>query len=408
MATLVAPACFYCRHIRAHASGYRFRPARHAIGSMWPRCDWHWRFQCDLCGHARNFQGIAYCAHEQRYFCLDCSPEQRAQQGAFWGWPYYLRLRCPWRSETHGCLDRLEYDGRHPWQTDLDARRDKRGMSPAREIQERWSLRVEPVEKVTERVSRESWDASGTWWAGRYGVHGDVNREWVIDPALFRLLGDIGGRRVLDAGSGTGYLSRLLADRGAKVAGVDHSARLLAVARRQESLDPRGIEYSKGDLARLAQFGDDTFDLIVSNVVLQDVVRYQEAFREFHRILRRGGRLLFSITHPCFERPLPGRWIREPPDSDRVEEWKGLLVDRYYDRVAIWWGPARKPQAVGFHRTLEDYASALYDAGFLIARIEEPTPSAEALERKHREFADYLRVPLFLIVEAIRPSPPRR
>jgi len=146
----------------------------------------------------------------------------------------------------------------------------------------------------------------------------------------------------------------------------------------------------------------------VSNVVLQDVVRYQEAFREFHRVLRRGGRLLFSITHPCFERPLPGRWIREPPDSDRVDEWSGLLVDRYYDRVAIWWGPARKPRAVGFHRTLEDYASALYDAGFLIARIEEPTPSAEALERKHREFADYLRAPLFLIVEAIRPSPPSR
>src|SRR5439155_26292969 len=103
-------------------------------------------------------------------------------------------------------------------------------MGPRREIEARWSLRVERMENVTERVSRKSWDASAIWWAGRYGVHGDVNREWVIDPALFRLLGDIRGRRVLDAGSGTGYLSRLLADRGAKVVGVDHSARLLAVA----------------------------------------------------------------------------------------------------------------------------------------------------------------------------------
>jgi len=58
---------------------------------------------------------------------------------------------------------------------------------------------------------------------------------------------------------------------------------------------------------------------------------------------------------------------------------------------------------VGFHRTLEDYSSALHDAGFLITRMEEPTPTDDAVERRYREFADYQRVPLFLIIEAIRP-----
>jgi hypothetical protein len=58
---------------------------------------------------------------------------------------------------------------------------------------------------------------------------------------------------------------------------------------------------------------------------------------------------------------------------------------------------------VGFHRTLGDYATALHDAGFLITRMEEPTPSVKAVERRYREFADYQRVPLFLIFEAIRP-----
>ncbi len=56
---------------------------------------------------------------------------------------------------------------------------------------------------------------------------------------------------------------------------------------------------------------------------------------------------------------------------------------------------------VGFHRTLEGYANASYGAGFLIRRIVEPTPSPEAVEQKYREFADYRRAPLSLIVEAI-------
>jgi SAM-dependent methyltransferase len=136
---------------------------------------------------------------------------------------------------------------------------------------------------------------------------------------------------------------------------------------------------------------------------MQDVVALDRAFRELHRVVRPGGRMLFSITHPCFERPVPGTWLREPPDSERIEEWKGLLLDRYFDRVALCWAPAGEPAMVGLHRTLEDYASAMHGAGFLIVRMEEPMPSERAVERMYRQFADYRRVPLFLIVEAIRP-----
>lgn len=110
------------------------------------------------------------------------------------------------------------------------------------------------------------------------------------------------------------------------------------------------------------------------------------------------------MTHPCFERPVPGTSIREPPDTERIEEWRGVLLDRYFDRVALWWGPPGKPSMVGFHRTLEDYAAALHSAGFLIARMEDPKPTPEAIERMYRQFADYLRVPNFLLVEALRPS----
>jgi len=277
-------------------------------------------------------------------------------------------------------------------------------MSRRRDIAERWSFRIEPLERVTESVSRASWDSVAEWWTSRSSARGDVNREWVIDPALFRLLGDVRGQRVLDAGCGSGYLARLLAAKGAEVVGVDHSAKLLEVARHEEKKLLFGVKYLQADLGRLSPLAEAAFDIVVSNVVLQDVVAFDKAFREFHRVLRPGGRLLFSVTHPCFERPVPGIWIREPPDTERIEEWRGLLLDRYYDRVALWLGPSGQPPMVGFHRTLEDYTTALGAAGFLIARMEEPRPSPEAIERMYRQFADYLRVPNFLIVEALRPT----
>jgi 2-polyprenyl-3-methyl-5-hydroxy-6-metoxy-1,4-benzoquinol methylase len=277
-------------------------------------------------------------------------------------------------------------------------------MSRHRDIAERWTFRVEPLKRINEAVSRASWDSAAKWWTSRYSARGDVNREWVIDPALFRLLGDVNGKRILDAGCGSGYLARILAAKGAKVVGVDHSSKLLEVARREERKAPLGAQFRKADLARLSSLARGSFDVIVSNVVMQDVVAFDKAFREFHRVLRPEGRLLFSVTHPCFERPVPGIWVREPPDSERIEEWRGVLVDRYYDRVALWWGPSGQPPMVGFHRTLEDYSAALRGAGFLIKRMEEPRPSAGAIDRMYRQFADYVRVPNFLIVEAVRPA----
>jgi 2-polyprenyl-3-methyl-5-hydroxy-6-metoxy-1,4-benzoquinol methylase len=398
--------CRYCLQIRRHAPRYQVRPATHATHSTFPRCDWHWRFVCEKCGRSRHFHGIAYCERNRRLFCLYCAPEHRAPRRGFWGWSYSYRMRCPWRSEWHGALDRLEYDHRHPWQLDPAWRQAKRGMSHDEHMTPGWSFRVEPLEGVSDEHSRKGWDAVARWWISRYTPKGDVNREWVIDPALFRLLGDIRGRRVLDAGCGTGYLSRLLAAQGATVVGIDLSSRLLAEARAQEANEPLGVDYYEGNLADLSRFPEGTFDMIVSNVVMGDVVQFRQAFREFHRVLQPSGRLLFSVTHPCFERPVPGSWVREPPDSERVEEWRGLLVDRYYDRVAVWWGPARQESAVGFHRTLEDYVSAVHEAGFWIARMEEPRPTKEAVARRYRDFADYSRVPLFLIVEAIRPAAP--
>jgi 2-polyprenyl-3-methyl-5-hydroxy-6-metoxy-1,4-benzoquinol methylase len=276
-------------------------------------------------------------------------------------------------------------------------------MARSEEVSERWTFRTTSAQDVTDEDAREGWDNVAAWWVARYTPRGDVNREWIIDPVLLDFLGPVGGLRILDAGCGGGYLARLLARRGAAVEGVDLSPKLLAAAEAEEAREPLGVRYRQANLADLSCFPDETFDAAVANVVLQDVVRYREAVREIHRVLKPGGRFVFSTTHPAFEAPVPGMWVREPKDSERVEERRHLAVDRYFERVAIYWAPRGKAPAVGFHRPLRDYFEALHDAGFLVARLEEPTPSEEALERHYRHFADMLRVPLFLVVEAVKP-----
>jgi len=380
------------------------RPARHALDTSYPRCDLHWRFVCEVCGRPRHFNGVAFCGSRQAFFCLACAAEHPADSRRFWAWTYSYRLRCPWREESHSTLDRLEYENRHPWQLRHPWARTKRGMSPAEDIPDRWAFRVAPMAGITDSAVRQGWDDVAAWWVSRYTAKGDINRQWVIDPALLEILGNVRGRRILDAGCGTGYLARLLAKAGASVDGVDLSAKQLEAARKDQTRERLDIRYRRGDLANLSPFRGGTFDIAVSNIVLQDVRRLRGAVKEVYRVLRPGGRFVFSITHPAFEAPVPGKWVIEPADSERIEDRQGMLVDWYFDRVAVYWGPPGEFLAVGFHRPLRDYFEALHDAGFLVSRYEEPLPKAEALKRFPRYFRDMLRLPNFLIVEAVRPA----
>lgn len=398
--------CRYCQAIGQHDGTYQNRRATHALESSYPRCDFHWRFVCAVCENARHFNATAFCPRTEKLFCLHCAPEHRVTRQSFWDWSYYYRLRCPWHQEWHSALDFLEHQGQHPWQDRPAWFRERRGMTSAEEITPAWDLQTAPAEDITDDAIRLAWDSVAKWWISRYSPRGDLNREWVIDPVLFEHLGDVKGLRVLDAGCGTGYFSRMLAERGAEVVGVDLSGELLAIAEQEEAQNPLGVTFHRADLADLSLLDDASFHVVISNVVLQDVRRYARATAEIFRVLRPEGRFIFSIIHPAFDSP-PGRWVREPEDSERVEEWRYFAMDDYFQRSAAFWSPRGKPPAIGFHRPLRDYFEALYDAGFVVRRLEEPLPSEEALENHYRSMADLQRVPNFLVVEALKPAAER-
>jgi 2-polyprenyl-3-methyl-5-hydroxy-6-metoxy-1,4-benzoquinol methylase len=230
---------------------------------------------------------------------------------------------------------------------------------------------------------------------------GDPNRRYVIDPSLMKLIGSVEGLKILDAGCGNGYLSRRLASLGAIVTGVDFTGPFIEFCKQRESENPLGCSYVQASLDDLSIFDAGHFDLVVSNVVMVDVINYQQTFREINRILKDNGRFIWSNTHPVFG-GLRAFDFKLPLDSSRQEERYFKVIDRYFDSggTLVAWGGTELWQ---IDRTLTEYSKALKDAGFVISEIVEPTPSPKVIQENPRFLAfDTDRWTHFIIFECLK------
>ncbi|WP_431085694.1 class I SAM-dependent methyltransferase [Paenibacillus sp. 8b26] len=235
------------------------------------------------------------------------------------------------------------------------------------------------------------WDMHAENFTAKYTEEGDRSREVLLNPALQACMGPLEGKKVLDAGCGEGYLSRKMARAGALVEAVDYSTEMLRLAK-ERTPSALGITYHHGNLEKLEMFGDQSFDLIVSNMVIQDLAQYEQAIAEIRRLLVPGGRFIFSILHPCFQTPQSG-WVKD--ETGKKLYWK---VDQYFNE-----GPLeqaipydQEEKFLYFHRTLGSYVQTIIEAGLLLEGMIEPKPSAEMLE-KYPHFHEDLNITHFLI-----------
>jgi len=133
-----------------------------------------------------------------------------------------------------------------------------------------------------------------------FGDEGDLTRQYLLNPALFELLGDVRSTPILDAGCGQGYLARLLARRGARVTGLEPSNGFYRYAVQREQTEQLGIQYVQADLSTWIPPAS-TFQAVIANMVLMDIPDYEPALRNCVLALQPAGKLIVSILHPCFE-----------------------------------------------------------------------------------------------------------
>ena len=105
-------------------------------------------------------------------------------------------------------------------------------------------------------------------------------------PAILALAGDVTGRRILDAGCGSGPLFAALRDRGAIVTGFDSSTKMVELARRRLGAD---ADLQVADLGHPLPFPDGAFDEVIASLVLHYLADWGPALAELRRVLTPGG-----------------------------------------------------------------------------------------------------------------------
>lgn len=225
----------------------------------------------------------------------------------------------------------------------------------------------------TVRADRAWWDAEAEdYYAEHGGFLGDTELVWGPEgwtETELALLGPLAGADVLEVGAGAAQGGRWCARQGARVLASDLSAGMLRVARRiDEREDAAGMRpagpaaYLQCDGARLP-LADASFDVVLTaHGVLAFVPDAEQALREWARVLRPGGRAVFSLPHPI-------RWAL--PDAPGGE---GLVVRHsYFDRRAYVeeTGQGRATYAE-HHRTIGDLVRAVTAAGLVLDDLVEP------------------------------------
>lgn len=140
--------------------------------------------------------------------------------------------------------------------------------------------------------------------------------------------------KVLDVGTGTGFLSLMLAERGHDVVGVDMSKGMLSFAKRKAEERGLDIDLRIGDAESL-DFEDESFDTVVSRWVLWTLLNPESAVMEWRRVVKTGGKIYAFTTNMTGSAEGVSGWLKMNlamlimTVAERKNAWAQPL---YYDK----------------------------------------------------------------------------
>jgi SAM-dependent methyltransferase len=139
---------------------------------------------------------------------------------------------------------------------------------------------------------------SAAMWGGGGRAYDEISRSisGAIEHCVTRLM-PVGGQRILDVATGTGWTSRVIARSGGVVIGMDIAEALLAAAREIAREQGLAIDYQLGD-AEASPFQDAAFDAVISTFGVMFAQEQTRAAAELARLCRSGGQLAIAAWTP--------------------------------------------------------------------------------------------------------------
>jgi SAM-dependent methyltransferase len=206
-------------------------------------------------------------------------------------------------------------------------------------------------------------------------------------PATLSLLPDVKGKLVLDAGCGPGLYADLLVQHGAEVVAVDASPRMLEHARRRVGGKATIMLH---DIREPFIFlGDDSVDLVLASLVMDYIEDWVPVFKEFRRVLKSDGVLVFSVGHPAINFVL----------KEGMEDYFSV-----HRMEMPWTGFGVEVVMPSYHRPIEAIVESLHETGFLMERLIEAKPTEDYRRADPEGYEKVSKRPSFLNIRAV-PSP---
>jgi ubiquinone/menaquinone biosynthesis C-methylase UbiE len=213
-------------------------------------------------------------------------------------------------------------------------------------------------------------------------------RLYIETFMLFDLVGDVTGKSVLDLACGEGFHTRLLRQKGAdRVVGVDLSAGMIDLARKEEEHHPLGIEYVQQDAKKLNLKED--FDLVFAAWLLNYAETKEDLLKMCQGIARHlkpGRRFVTINNNPDYTGATDSMrkygFTREATASvdGTPIAWKFFLDDRTTVEIT------------NYYLSPSIHAWAFAEAGLRNLRWHPPQVAPEGLAEYSQDFwADFLR-----------------
>lgn len=183
------------------------------------------------------------------------------------------------------------------------------------------------MEKILERVEK--------YWDNRAEEYCEINISELNSfkrEAWIRLINEyapkIEGRKlkVLDIGTGPGFFAIIMASCGYDVTAIDYTEGMLEKAKNNARIFDFNIKFKRMDAQNL-EFEDDTFDLIITRNLTWNLEKPYEAYKEWYRVLSKGGRLLNFDANWYLH--VHDEEKRREYNEDRLNSLKNNFEDHY-------------------------------------------------------------------------------